>query len=82
MIGRIEEIILGAFKKIVVESGGEAEVNLSRNIYFDLSLDSLDFAEAIVEIEDEFDIVMDDGDFYNCKTVQEVVDVVRKMLEK
>lgn len=48
----------------------------------DLSLDSLSFIEAIVSIEQEFDIEFEDEglNIYEWKTVEEIIQYVEKII--
>lgn len=45
-----------------------------------LSMDSLDFAQFVVGVESEFGMIAYDSDFFNLRTVQDAVDLVRRTL--
>lgn len=50
-------------------------------LVFDLGADSLDLVELCMAIEAEFDIRIDDDQFIQLKTVQQVIDHVRELVE-
>lgn len=66
--------------EIIVENLGVAkeDVTAEANLMEDLGADSLDAVEISMAIEDEFDIEVDDEDFAQLKTVQDVVDYLDK----
>jgi acyl carrier protein len=47
---------------------------------YDLDLDSLDIAEIILDLEDEFSISLNDADFTDVKTVRDLVHVVQNLV--
>lgn len=69
---------------ILVEKLGIAptEVTPEANLIKDLGIDSLDFAELIMEFEQEFNIRIPDNDAEQLQTVSEIVDYVTRMLKK
>jgi len=58
------------------------EVTPEANLIKDLGIDSLDFAELIMEFEQEFNIRIPDNDAEQLQTVSEIVDYVTRMLKK
>lgn len=70
-------------KAIAMQSGiSEQDIKPESRLADDLGLDSLDEIEAVMAIEDEFEIELPDDEIDGVKTVQEVFDVVSKHLEK
>ncbi len=69
---------------ILVDKLGIAptEVTPEANLIKDLGIDSLDFAELIMEFEQEFNIRIPDNDAEQLQTVSEIVDYVTRMLKK
>lgn len=66
---------------ILVDKLGIAptEVTPEANLIKDLGIDSLDFAELIMEFEQEFNIRIPDNDAEQLQTVSEIVDYVKRM---
>lgn len=63
-------------KKIIVEQlniDDGAFINLDTNLQEDLDADSLDAVEIIMNIEEEFDIKVDDDELENIKTIGDIV---------
>lgn len=52
--------------------------NNEDNLFDDLGIDSLDAVEVIMECEKEFGIVIPDEDSETVRTVQDVINVVKK----
>lgn len=69
---------------ILVEKLGIAptEVTPEANLIKDLGIDSLDYAELIMEFEQEFNIRIPDNDAEQLQTVSEIVKYVEKKLKK
>ena len=69
-------------KAIIVEKFGvaESEVTSEANFTNDLSADSLDRVELIMEIEDEFGISIPEDQAENIATVGDAVKYVEKMV--
>ncbi|OFI06623.1 acyl carrier protein [Clostridium acetireducens DSM 10703] len=70
-------MIFEKIKKIIGEQlqMEENEINLKTS-FEDLGVDSLDLFQIIIEIEEEFDIEIEDAE--NIKTVEEAVKYVEK----
>jgi acyl carrier protein len=61
----------------------ESEITADANFTKDLGIDSLDYAELIMEFEQAFDIKINDADAAGLATISEVVDfIVAKVEDK
>lgn len=67
-------------KGILFELCGEEPADNNCNLQKDLALDSLMMVTMLIEIEEEFDIELDEADMnpYDLSTVQNVIDMVTK----
>ncbi len=67
-------------KSVLSELSGEEEITNEATLQNDLALDSLSMVTLLVEIEDAFEIQLDEADMnpYDFETVQSVVDMVAK----
>ena len=76
----IEEKVKGILSKL---SGDEKIVN-DATLQGDLALDSLHMVTLLVEIEETFDIELDESDMnpFDLTTVQDVIDMVGKYCGK
>ncbi len=69
-------------KEIVIDSMGsrlkvcEDDINSATNFKRDLHTDSVDIANIITSIEDEFDIVIDDETLDNMNTIGDAVSYI------
>jgi acyl carrier protein len=62
---------------ISTESGAKLdEIKLDHCLVHSLGMDSLDIVEAIMEIEEEFEIEITDGDINGSMTVQDMIKLV------
>lgn len=68
MFDKIKEIIV---EQLNIDDG--AFINLDTNLQEDLDADSLDAVEIIMNIEEEFDIKVDDYELENIKTIGDIV---------
>ncbi len=68
-------------RAIIAEELGieEEEITLESDLSDDLGADSLDAVELIMEIEQEFDVEIDDSAAQNIKTVKDIVDYLEKI---
>jgi acyl carrier protein len=55
----------------------ESEITTDANFTKDLGIDSLDYAELIMEFEQAFDIKINDADAEGLATIGEVVDFIK-----
>ena len=76
-----KEEVFETVKNVVVEEldVDEDQVTLDAKIKDDLEADSLDVFEIMNELEDKFDIELDD-DNAKAETISDVVDLVAKQL--
>ena len=67
-------------KAILCEISGEESIDSEASLQEDLALDSLAMVTMLIEIEDVFEIQLDESDMnpFDLTTVQEVVDMVSK----
>ena len=68
MFDKIKEIIV---EQLNIDDG--AFINLDTNLQEDLDADSLDAVEIIMNIEEEFDIKVDDDELENIKAIGDIV---------
>jgi acyl carrier protein len=70
--------------KIIAESLGDVpaeDIASSETLVDDLGMDSLDVADLVVQLEIEFEIEISYNESDGVKTVQDVVDSVRRRVE-
>jgi len=74
--------IMGKVRKIISEKLGveEEKVVEEAKLIDDLGADSLDLVDLIMDLENEFDVKVDDSDIEKISTVGEVVDYIAKKL--
>lgn len=72
----IEETV----KKILTDLSGEEEIRNEASLQNDLALDSLAMVTLLIEIEDAFEIRLDEADMnpFDLETAQSVMDMVGK----
>ena len=75
-----EQEILAGLGEIVEEIAGVPadEVTPSKNFVDDLDIDSLSMVEIAVAAQDKFGVQIPDDHLRNLKTVQDVIDYVRR----
>ena len=75
-------MIFEKIREIVVEQLGvnEEDVKLETRFIEDLEADSLDLFQVIMELEDAFDVKVEEVD--NIKTVSDAVNVIEKATAK
>jgi|TARA_Y100000296_G_scaffold61530_1_gene71362 acyl carrier protein len=56
----------------------EVEPRLESNLIHDLGADSLDMAELVLCLEDEFDIWINDVEIENIETIGEIVEYIKE----
>lgn len=54
------------------------DIALEKSIVNDLGADSLDIYEIVVELEEEFEVIIEDDVIDTLKTVKDIVDLVVK----
>ena len=74
------EEIADKIKHILVEKMGlaETEITPDANLVKDLGIDSLDYAELVMEFEQTFDIRIPDNDAEHLTTVSAAIEYVYK----
>ena len=73
-------MIFEKIRKIIIEHLGIAEEEVTMETSFeDLEMDSLDLFQIIIEIEEEFDIRIEEPE--NIKNVLEAVDFVKNKIK-
>lgn len=67
-------------EKIIWEFSPQDSINLDDKLQDDLGLDSLSMVMLLMEIEDEFEIEIDESDMnpYDLITVADAVDLIKK----
>ena len=73
---KLQEIIAG-----VMDDVNADEITPETRFVEDLAADSLDVLQIITEIEDTFDIHIEDGDADKIKTIQDAGDQIKKAIE-
>ena len=75
---------ISRLKIILIDKFGidENEITLEANFFKDLGIDSLDYAELIMECEKEFDIKILDEYIEEIKTVEELLFYIENYEEK
>lgn len=73
-----KEEIFEELKKIIVEQLGVNEENVTMQASFidDLSADSLDIVELVMNIEEKFDLEIPDSEAEKIATVEDVVEYI------
>ncbi|MCK5520991.1 MAG: acyl carrier protein [Candidatus Marinimicrobia bacterium] len=76
-----EELILKKTIRIIKENfPGMEIVNEDTNFKEDLEMDSLDFVETVMKIEDGFEIKIEDKEGEKLKTVKDLVTLIKSKL--
>ena len=66
---------------IISRFAWEEEVKMEDNLRDDLQFDSLDCVEAVMRIEQKFEITIPDEDAEKCRKVSDVVELVKSKLK-
>ncbi|TDD85776.1 acyl carrier protein [Actinomadura rubrisoli] len=76
-----QEEILAGIAEIIDDIVGidKAEVTPEKNFIDDLDIDSLSMVEIAVAAQDQFGVEIPDDELRNLKTVQDVIDFVKKL---
>lgn len=73
---KAQEAVIRALENMV---GPEAELN--DNVYLaDLGIDSFDAIEMAMEIEEDLNLYIDDGDMCKCETIGDLITFIDKQL--
>jgi acyl carrier protein len=76
------EEIAKTVTQILVEKMGiaDSEVTMDANFIKDLGIDSLDYAELVMEFEQSFDIRIPDSDAEKMQTMKQAVEYISQKL--
>ncbi|MBQ5565252.1 MAG: acyl carrier protein [Clostridia bacterium] len=71
-------MVFEKIRAILAEQFGveEDSIKIDTNLTEDLGADSLDFADVVMAIEDEFDVEIPDEDIESIKTVGDIVEYI------
>lgn len=73
MFEKIKEIIVD---KLNIDDG--SFIDLDTDLMEDLNADSLDAVEIIMDIEEEFDITVDEEDVENIRTIADIINYIEE----
>jgi acyl carrier protein len=70
------------FRKTVAESLGKPieEITMTSSFADDLDADSLDLVQLVMDLEEEFDITVDEDELEGIKTVGQAFDLIKSKL--
>jgi acyl carrier protein len=76
--------VLDQVKEILVDSLGiaETEITPDANMVKDLGIDSLDYAELVMEFETTFDIRIPDSDAEKLTTIKDAVSYIENKIKE
>ena len=74
LVGKVAEMAL----KVLQWKRGKKKMGPETSFVNDLSADSLDMVELIMELEDTFDLYIPDDEAENIQTVGDAVDFIQK----
>jgi len=66
--------------QIVKNACGFSDIDLTSDLKDEFDLDELDYIEISLELENEFDIVIEEEDVVDLKTVGDIVNLVEEKL--
>ena len=77
-------MIIDVVKNILVNQMDvdESKITMETRLNEDLKFDSIDKAELITSLEDEFDVMVDYEQVLHVNTIQEIVDEIKKYIKK
>ena len=73
-----DEKILEKLQDIMIKSFNQGNITMETNIREDLDLDSLDFVDLILEIEETWGISIPDDVAQSFTTVKDVIEYIKK----
>ena len=73
MFEKIKEIIVD---KLNIDD--DSFIDLDTDLMEDLNADSLDAVEIIMDIEDEFDVTVDEDDVENIRTIADIINYIEE----
>lgn len=80
MIAEIEKSIFQKFKENLIQENPHIEIG-RETVIRDLAMDSLTIFELIYELEEQFDITLDDYELNSMDTVGDVATLVQQALK-
>ncbi len=77
-------MIIDVVKNILVNQMDvdESKITMETRLNEDLKFDSIDKAELITSLEDEFDVMVDYEQVLHVNTIQEIVDEIKKYVKE
>lgn len=68
---------------ILKELSGKDSIQITDDLHTEICLDSLDLVQLLIEIENEFEIVLNESDLnpFDLTTVKDVVDLVERYVD-
>ena len=74
----MEKEVFEQLKEIIFDYLGDDEIEITEKSNFinDIGLSSLDMISIVAEVEDTFDIVVEDNDMPNIKTMSDAVEYI------
>lgn len=73
-----DDEILKKLQEIMIKSFNQGDITMDTNIREDLDLDSLDFVDLILEIEETWGLAIPDPDAQNFITVKDVIEYIKE----
>jgi len=78
----MEEIIIDILKKYTFDNKVWENFNANMDLKNDLKINSARVVDIVLDLEEKFDVEISDAEIEKMKTVQDIVDVVGKLLKK
>ncbi len=76
-------MIIDVVKKILVDQMGvESEITMETRLNEDLKFDSIDKAELITSLEDEFNVMVDYEEVLHVNSISEIVEDIKKYVKE
>ena len=76
----IEEAVIKIIKENL-DIDSKTDIELDAHIIHDLGGDSLSAVEIVMEIEEEFDIEIDDGEVEDLESINALVDLIKDRVQ-
>ena len=78
----MEEIIIEILKKYTFDNKVWENFNVNMDLKNDLKINSARVVDIVLDLEEKFDIEISDAEIEKMKTVQDIIDIVGKLLKK
>lgn len=76
-------MIIDVVKKVLVDQMGvESEITMETRLNEDLKFDSIDKAELITSLEDEFNVMVDYEEVLHVNSISEIVEEIKKYVKE